>query len=54
MLLWKLGKESGGGGQNWGQIGRGVTDSRQLLLGCLGGSVIKNPPANAGDAGKDP
>ena len=48
-------RERGGGGAKLGADWEGCDrDSRQLLLGCLGSSVIKNPPANAGDAGKVP
>ena len=34
---------------------RGITDAnKNIRFGLLGGSVVKNPPANAGDMGLTP
>ena len=43
------------GAQNWGQIGRVVTEIQDSCSwAALVAQLIKNPPANAGDAGKVP
>ena len=34
---------------SWGHREWDMTDTCTLLLGFPGGSVVKNPPANAGD-----